>query len=510
VNEINLNMKKSLIIHPFLLSIFPILFLFSHNIEQLSVDIIYIPTAVLLCFTLLFWSLLSLIFKDKKKAGLLISLFLLWFFSYGHIHSLMKDLVIWGFGIGRHRYVLFVWSIFLVFGAYFIIRTRRQLHNFTIFLNIIAASLVVISLINIAAYKLKTGVAWQGVRNIETKAIDIDRIKTDRLPNIYYIILDEYAGKDTLKEIYHYDNSEFLDYLRKKGFYVADKSTANYPMTHLSLASSLNFRYLNDLTDKPENMIKDNRVFRFLKQYGYTIVAFSSESGYTDIKNADIYIGPIWTFNEFQNELVNTTPAPAVLFYKFGFPYILHRKHILYTFAHLANTCKLKKPIFVFAHIVAPHPPFVFGENGEPVRPNRKFSFNDWTFCTEGGTKEEYIENYKRQITFINKKIKAMVDEIIVNSPQSPIIILQGDHGPRSTKVIKERFLILNAYYWPNDANAHLYNEITPVNTFRIIFNHYFGTNYELLDDRNYFSSADSPDEFTDMTDKVISKESFF
>lgn len=46
-------------------------------------------------------------------------------------------------------------------------------------------------------------------------------------------------------------------------------------------------------------------------------------------------------------------------------------------------------------------------------------------------------------------------------------------------------------------------NNDNPVNTFRLIFNFYFGTDYELLDDRCYFSSYDYPYKFTDVTDEV-------
>ena len=82
-----------------------------------------------------------------------------------------------------------------------------------------------------------------------------------------------------------------------------------------------------------------------------------------------------------------------------------------------------------------------------------------------------------------------MIDKIIANSSQPPIIILQADHGPASmldqesldNTNIKERMAILNALYLPGDGDKGLYPSITPVNTFRIIFNHYFGTNYSLL-----------------------------
>jgi hypothetical protein len=51
---------------------------------------------------------------------------------------------------------------------------------------------------------------------------------------------------------------------------------------------------------------------------------------------------------------------------------------------------------------------------------------------------------------------------------------------------LREKMRILNALYLPGQDPAPLHQSMTPVNTFRIIFNRYFGTNLPLLPDRNY------------------------
>ncbi|HSG45623.1 MAG TPA: hypothetical protein VLA72_20970, partial [Anaerolineales bacterium] len=84
-----------------------------------------------------------------------------------------------------------------------------------------------------------------------------------------------------------------------------------------------------------------------------------------------------------------------------------------------------------------------------------------------------------------------------------PVIVIMGDHGPTSIPgdgVPETRMSILNALYVNEQAKKDLYKSITPVNTFRVIFNNYFGTEYPLLDDRSYFSYALG--EFT--PDKII------
>jgi len=104
----------------------------------------------------------------------------------------------------------------------------------------------------------------------------------------------------------------------------------------------------------------------------------------------------------------------------------------------------------------------------------------------------ENKEAYLDQLIFVNKKVEAVVDEILSKSNIAPIIILQGDHGPVITEPLGMpnseliNFNILNAYFLPQNGNRLLYESITPVNSFRIVFNLYFGTNYDLLEDKSY------------------------
>jgi len=503
-------MKKSFVIHPFLFAIFPILFLFAYNIREVPYNEIVKPVAIVVSFSFVMWLLLIFVVSDKQKAGIITTIFLLLFFSYGHLLNAAKGLAVTGIGS-----IVLIWEIlFFIVVTYITVKTRRNLHNITNFTNIVAISLILINLINIGTYE---SISRANV-SMEIRAKIANLREPDRRPDIYYIILDGYARADVLRELYQYDNTKFLNNLIQKGFYIANSSRANYAQTALSLTSSLNLTYLDDLANRINaesddreplrNMIKENTVAKFLKQHGYTLAAFSSGVYGTEISKADIYMSPKWSLSEFQNELINFTPIPILLnVLPQRTQYDLHRDRILYILDHLADMTKLNIPVFVFAHILVPHPPFVFGENGERVGSSMNFSLGDGSQIMD---KDDYVESYKRQLIFINKKIESIIDEIISNSPEPPIIILQADHGPGSMlhwgkldKIdFRERISILNAYYLPNNGRKQLYNEISPVNTFRIIFNRYFGTNLELLKDKSYFSTWKQPYKFIDVTDK--------
>ncbi|MFH0777057.1 MAG: hypothetical protein V2A71_00355 [Candidatus Eisenbacteria bacterium] len=501
-------MKRPFVIHPFLFALFPVLFLFSHNIEELSARVMIAPATVLILGAFLLWFLLSLLLRDRIRAGLVVSLALLLFFSYGHVNDLMKNLAWGGLGPLRHRHLLCIWGGLFALGAYFSLRSRRNLYGLTNFLNIVAIFSVAIPLFNIAVYEA-------GTRNASDQSgimeIDVAKLpKAGELPDIYYIILDEYGGEDILREMYRHDNGPFLDSLSKRGFYVARKSRSNYHYTHWSLVSSLNSEYLTG-TGNWRDRIRNSKVFRVLKKCGYTTVAFSSEISYTDLRNVDVYMGPKWAFNEFQNQLMNATPLLIVtskLWSSAGF----HRQHILYTLEHLTDASRSEKPVLVFAHIFCPHPPFVFEEDGSPATGDRFLKFDDAAWSARGkAIVEEYTEGYRKQIVFLNRRLTTIIDGMLSNSSRPCVIVLQADHGPRAKfyyddidrSYLKERFSILNAYYLPDTDYGHLYEGISPVNTFRVIFNRYLGTELELLDDRCYLTRVDRPGEFFDVTDQV-------
>ena len=347
----------------------------------------------------------------------------------------------------------------------------------------------------------------------------------ESLPDIYYILLDSYARADTLEEAFGYDNSEFLDFLKQKGFFIADGSLANYTQTDLSLASSLNLNYLDELAAavgpeardrRPlEKLIQDNRVVGFLKQQGYTVAGLASGYSATDLKKAEVHVSAARSWNEFEIRLLCSTPIPWLALRESVLdPYEMHRQKILYTLDHIAGTAQLPSPHFVFAHVLAPHAPFVFDGQGNAIQPQGEYDLRAGTLQDgPGPLGDEDPKGYTGQLTFINHKIMSVLDDLLSQSSQPTIVILQGDHGPGpllswddpNNRYVKERLAILNAYLLPGNGGEDLYEEITPVNTFRMIFNQYLGTELAPLADRSYVSSWERPYSFRDVTEDLRS-----
>jgi len=535
-------MKKDIIIHPLLFALFPTLSLFVHNADRLLFHEVIGTVLVVFVLAILLWLLLDLLVKNKAKSAVIVSIFLALFFSYSHVNAAVTDLlhkirvlddtdVL--FFHGTTIEILRLCVLGGIFGVafYLTVKSSSDFRLPTQTLNVISFCLIMTIGVNwfftdkvggqegIAAPN-SVQVYWHSwLQDQLEEQTDDTKIVSNSLPDIYYVILDGYARNDILQEMYQFDNSENLSRLAQKGFYIADQSRANYCQTGLSLSSSLNFMYLDDLASQigrecgdltlVATAISNNRLFQYLRHYGYTIVAFSTGFPITEVPNADIYMSPPWGPNSFQNELINTTPLTVFRKTQYDF----HRERIFYTFDHLADAAKIDSPTFVFAHIVAPHPPFVLGANGEHIQPDRPFTFFDGSDFTNIAGRQEYVEGYRNQLIFTTTLLQATIDEILSRSAEQPIIILQADHGPGSmldwrsaqNSNLPERMAIFNAYYFPDQSCEALYPGITPVNTFRVILNRYFGADYEILEDKNYFSILDRPYLFIDVTDELSS-----
>ncbi|MEW6083821.1 MAG: sulfatase-like hydrolase/transferase [Chloroflexota bacterium] len=342
-------------------------------------------------------------------------------------------------------------------------------------------------------------------------------------PDIYYIVLDAYGGSEMLAKLHGFDNSEFISALEERGFVVPGASRSNYTRTIHSVGSSLNMQYL----DSVEQVMHDSILWwpiegtfwysetrRFLESQGYQTVVVASGWSFTTINDADVYKQPYPIFlNEFEEFFFQNTNLSLFGFLQdFGVSipsYDVHRRIVSYGFEQLSEIPQLDSPKFTLVHIVSPHPPFVFDTEGNPIDPNYPFTIADNRYLITPPSK--YQQGYLDQLTHVNDQTIQAVDSILKNSSTPPIIILQGDHGPgifldaqtSTPPCFYERYTILNAYHLPGVNPNAIPQDVTPVNTFRIIFNHYFSAGLEILPNHQYFSLPETVHQFEDVTDRI-------
>lgn len=374
------------------------------------------------------------------------------------------------------------------------------------------ALLVVYSIgLNLSEYRNVTWSSYfSSLRNLRNSNASLPLNANGLKPDIYYIILDGYVRSDVLKDLYDYDNSEFVNNLEMEGFVVAQQSHSNYAKTILSVPSTLNMDYVDTfapgLDDSKfwwlmEPFIDHSEVRTLLKSQGYQTVSFSTNWSLTDMNSADIHLAafPV-ELTDFEQYLLQTTPLrlsqPFLQDSASVFTSETQRRTILHTLGALDDFVSDPDPVFVFAHILLPHPPFVLDAEGKPVQSATDFSFKDAEDFE--GSSEEYRKGYKGQVEFLNSRLQEILTTILQQSNTPPIIIIQADHGSGllayfasvEKTCIRERLSPFAAYYFPGVSAAEIPDNLTPVNLFRFVFNEYFGGNFSLLENR-YFYFAD-------------------
>jgi hypothetical protein len=340
------------------------------------------------------------------------------------------------------------------------------------------------------------------------------------LPDIYYVVLDEFGRSDVLQEYYQYDLSWFVRLLQGRGFYVPEKSASNYPQTYPSLASTLNFTYLDPVSAAVSGDSRDNRpllslitrnaLLKRAKAAGYRVIVIGDP--YLEARrfeSADVCICPNYGLDDMERTAIELTPLAPFSFRNWD--YASHRRQVNGALTALRESVREQGPKFVFVHVLSPHPPFVFARDGTPRQPDTLFRFNDGDDFD--GTREEYLRGYRDQAAYIARRVAEFVEAVSAQPGSRPVVVLHGDHGPGSmlrqndaaATNVHERMSIFAAYAFPGDG-PQPYPTITPINAARLMATRYLGAYLPPLPDESYFGPAKRPYDFVRVTDRVTGK----
>lgn len=497
------------IIFPWLIASYPILFLYAENFSLVR-DIEVLETlALALALATVVFIAGRILTRDIHKGAIFASTVVMAFFLYGHLINVISaveepDPVI---SLSVTRKVFFAaFGLIVIVLLVLLLRLKsiQGLYNATPYLNLISTVLLLFVITQIANAYFKTRDAGSEIK-IEKPAREIILDNSPEHPDIYYIILDGYSSNFYHLREFGYDNSAFTDALEERGFYVAYDSLSNYGQTLGSLSSSLNMRYLNNAdrsvsTDSVAYarwLIANSKTAYDLQERGYEYIymlsGFASPSDVADM-NIDFFPdGPryfetdglqdnSWFYKQsFLPLTVETTMAYPLtdklveMNINNNRPYGWYEpQRALDVFDEAEKIPVMKEATFSFVHVLKPHDPISFDRDGniisDPPNPENAFF---------------------AQLEFVNRRALQLIDIIIEQSSVPPIIILQGDHGSRLGAVWRgprdmTHFEILNAYHFPDGGDEMLSSSITPVNSFRVMFNVYFDTDYDLLENHHY------------------------
>lgn len=364
-------------------------------------------------------------------------------------------------------------------------------------------------------------IPWQGGRiKAPTQATPELPLKpkssSDKRPDIYVIVLDGYARTDVLRTLHECDDSTFLEGLKSRGFQVAAKSQANYVQTALALGSLLRMDYWPARTNQDAvgallEMTGKCTLQEYMTAHKYRSIAYLS-SGPLQIgllQETRFGEGDAPTrFSTLENLLLDTSPLINLPRGE-NLDYANHRQRLRSVLRWLGEPPSGLDPYLVFCHILVPHPPFVFGPNGEERTPPIPYSIGDATGYRGNG--EEYGQAYSDQVRWIGPQILKAIDTLRANSTRPTAILLMGDHGSRrytdwnsaEHTYMPEAFGNLLAVSVPDELKARfgtLPDQTTPLPTFRRLLNTVLDEKLPELPSHSYFSTLKKGFTFVDVT----------
>ncbi len=519
-------------IYAFLVAAFVPLSLFASNINEARFREILLPISILWAITLILLALGTLLTRNIHRAAIIVTLLVFGFLTSAHWVAAFW--IFWPmfsnkYPQGNPEMIISIATVLVVALGYWIGSRMKDPAVWTPRINRFAIAIFLYTSALVGYRMVQAHLAKAAIATQTTALFPASRpsdLPADR-PDIYLIILDAHGRSDTLKQLYNYDNTPFLNHLRDRGFYIASDSTGNYCYTDLAVSALLNSRYINefansiDLSFTPLHpLLRHSAVVSTLKSLGYTWVSFQTQKQNLCFpQDADVYYAPpgITGLTEFQQQLIDNTAlnylggdkVRAWINSRSLDAYHAIRQTVLYELNATPKAAKLPGPKFVFVHLLCPHIPFVFRADGSDPMDRGYGALSD-PGIAGNFTGQVYRDWYQQQATFIDNQVQNMVDQILANSAKPPVILLIGDHGPRSGIVwrdpnntdLHECMANLTAVLLPGKNAAGLYPSITPVNLFRVVFNDYFNAKLPMLDDHAYFSTA-TVYTFQDVTKRV-------
>lgn len=318
-------------------------------------------------------------------------------------------------------------------------------------------------------------------------------------PNVYWFVFDEHARADQLQLLTGVEDLSFDRALADRGFSVSTSSKSAYLHTQLSLASTLAMDYpfvpgndyRADFLSTNPIIMGDNPVVATFEANGYRYV-YAPDGSVEWVAcppsqrgdrvcvpskgSSPLSIGPNLV-------LTRRTPIGAL-------PITQRYNDLESVMAGVDEVDDGEQPLFVYAHILAPH---------FPHRYLPDCSLRDHFVEGYELAGAERIQNYATDIECLDKEFVGVVDRLVADDPDA-VIIVQSDHGSRfsfdwdmpmerwTATNFTERFAAVNAIRLPEACRGDSIEGEPLVNTFRLVFACLSGSEPDLLPARTFFS----------------------
>ena len=504
--------------HHVLIAAYPILYLVSINLGEVDPVEALVPLAVSVGVAMALFLVLVVVGVSARRAALLVSIVAVVILFFGLGSAAAASLGVTG------TPMLVAWLLLGAGLVAVVVLGRTDLRGVTIVLNVGSAILVAITWSGSAA---TCSASRRPSSAASARTVRPPRRPTPgraRSPAARHLLLHprRLRRAPALDQYLDVPDGGFMDWLEDAGFEVLRETRSNYGRTPLSLASSMNMIYLDELAaergpDDPSHrplgqMVRNAEAIHFLKDRGYSYVLLGSQYDLTD-RSPLADVNPVFEqTSDFIGVLTQSTILPPLVSLMGVEDDLTVRRSVyeaaiwgLETFPELAE---LPGPKFVFMHLYLPHSPWVVDGDGNYV-------------TAEEDDARPPTERYRSQYAFVDREMRELIAGLLdVPEEEQPIIILTPDHGPNtpgmrevegdidwagaSDAELDLKFSIFTAYHLPGVDDTCLYEGMSSVNQFRLVFDLYFDAGLPLLPDRSYIHRNRShPYDLTDVTDRL-------
>jgi hypothetical protein len=491
-------------LYPLLLAAgFP-LDLMTQTMSMTDIHAVVRPTVICilaaLAITALFWVLL----RNLHRAGLCAALVILLVCYFKRLDSVFDAITSLTGLVSPSLYILAILCIAAVAIGLF----ARPGPNATRIGNAVAAVMLAVPVATLVAQEAAADDAAAGSMAEARRQLLFGAAQpAGTPPNIVHVVLDGYSRGDVLARYYDFDNSPFLDDLRRLGFAIADRATTPYNQTMLVMTSMLSADYLDALVPPGSTAplrrtlrteLQRNPVMETLSRLGYRTAAFDVRYDPVRMVQADRLLAP-YLLSNFEMTLAEKT-----LLYNVARRVGLVEPSVTRDVFTTEGVRELPAPFFLYLHVLAPHPPFDVNRHGDAVRPQGGGGLRDGSHFTQGDPqlRRIYRDGYIEKLLFTNEMVLSYLDRIMAQVPDPKLILIHGDHGgglhfdqsSLDRTCVAERFSPLLAVY---ASDGRLQRDLPPdlnlANLYRLVFNDYFGTDLPLLPSRSVFADWDEP-----------------
>ena len=466
---------KHLIIFPFLLAFFPSWILILKNYDELIFQDILISLAIV-SVSIIIWIVIRKIIKNGNKAALITGVGVVFFFYFGYVQDALKGILVSNIPVNKTSILVPISIIIFIILTIYFIKSKNNFESIIKIANVVSITLILVVCVQFI----------------------IPGASAEK-PNVYHIILDEYTDNEILTKKFGYNNEKFLEFLNNNGFYMHDKLFSTFGSTVKELNVILNMEYPKEHRWMYEDYesLNNNKVMSIFSNQDYSVIETNSMMRWKNFSDVDTKL--CYDTNFINSEFLDQVLGKSIIRYFLEkYQQDTRRDTVRCTFNVLNEiTLKTDGPKYVFSHVYVPHPPFLFGPNGENVIPDRReiSGLQSW----------ENPQGYVNQLIYATNEITVVIKNIVKNDPNA-IIIVQGDTGTLtgtdiSKKTMKEIYQAHSILYAVRIPDVEDSDYMIPVNTYRIIFNNYFNMNYDYLEYHSYLVHNDSNME--DITKKL-------